>query len=253
MEKLIRRIDVKQFRNKTHFEFMTGIQTLLASGVITGSPKIAAQADAFSRLLAEEDTAVLQVRKYEESNDIIRMDAARDNTFTGIKALLRVALKHKDDHIRKAAERLKPFFDANGNLARLSLDEETAAIHNLLQELDARPGEVQTVGIAALTEELRGYNGELKTLMESRYTAEAQRSHLKMKEVRKSIDTVYLKLISLLEADAAINDEAPYTDLFAEINARVTRYANIMAQEKGRRKKDNPKNENEESPESPDN
>jgi hypothetical protein len=56
-----------------------------------------------------------------------------------------------------------------------------------------------------------------------------------MKEVRKEIDTEYLNLISLLEADAALNGEEPYTDLFAEINARVTRYANIMAQEKGRR------------------
>jgi hypothetical protein len=241
MKTLIKRITIQRFRNRTHFEFMTEIHGLLTPTVIAGSPKIAAQADLLARLLAEEDIAVLQVRKYEESDDIIRMDAARDNAFAGIKALLKVALKHREEHIRKAAERLKPFFDACKNLPRLSLDEETAAIDNLLQELDARPTEVQTIGIAALTEEMRGYNRELTELMGSRYTAEAQRSHVKMKEVRKSMDAVYLKLLSLLEADAALNGEAPCAELFAEINARVTRYANIMAQEKGRRKMKNEK------------
>ncbi|MDR1897821.1 MAG: DUF6261 family protein, partial [Prevotellaceae bacterium] len=146
--------------------------------------------------------------------------------------------------------RLKPFFDANKNLTRLPLDEETSAIYNLLQELDARPNEVQTVGIAALTEELRGYNQELTALMGSRYSAEAQRTHLKMKEVRKKMDTAYLKLISLLEADATLNGEEPYAELFSEINARVTRYANIMAQEQGRRNSGKSKAENEESTES---
>jgi hypothetical protein len=241
MKTLVKRIEIQRFRNRTHFEFMTEIHGLLASAVIAGSPKIAAQAENLARLLAEEDVAVLQVRKYEESDDIIRTDAARDNAFAGIRALLKVALKHREEHIRKAAERLKPFFDANKNLPRLSLDEETAAIDNLLQELDARPGEVQTIGIATLTEEMRTYNQELKTLMGSRYTAEAQRTGLKMKEVRKSMDAAYLTLLSLLEADAALNGEAPYAELFAEINARVTRYANIMAQEKGRRKMKNEK------------
>jgi hypothetical protein len=42
-----------------------------------------------------------------------------------------------------------------------------------------------------------------------------------------------------VEADATLNGEEPYTELFAEINARVTRYANIMAQEKGRRTANN--------------
>ncbi|MDR1886798.1 MAG: DUF6261 family protein, partial [Prevotellaceae bacterium] len=184
MKKFIKRIKIHLFRNNRHFEFMTEIRGLLTPAVIARSPKIAEQADIITRLLGEEDIAVLQVRKYEESDEILRTDAARGNSFTGMKALLKVALKHKDDNIRKAAERLKPFFDANKNLARLSLDEETAAIYNLLQELDARPNEVQTVGIAALTEELRGYNQELTALMESRYSAEARRTNLKMKEVR---------------------------------------------------------------------
>jgi hypothetical protein len=253
MEKLIIRIDVTQFKNNRHFEFFTEINGLLTPVVISRSSKIAAQAAILARLLGEEDIVALQVRKYDESDEILLVDAARDNSFSGMKALLKVALKHKDNNIRKAAGHLKPLFDANKKLTRLPLDEETAAIHNLLQELDARPNEVQTVGIAALTEEIRGYNQELSALMGSRYSAEARRTHLKMKEVRKKMDAAYLKLISLFEADAALNGEEPYAELFSEINARVTRYANILAQEKGRRNSKKSNAENEESTESTDN
>jgi hypothetical protein len=235
MKKFIKRIKIHLFRNNRHFEFMTEIVGLFTAVVISRSQKIAAQVAILVQLLAEEDIVALQVRKYDESDEIILVDIARDNSFTGMKALLKVALKHKDVNIRKAAERLKPLFDACKNLTRLSLDEETAAIYNFLQELDARPNEVQTIGIAALTEELRGYNQELTALMESRYSAEARRTNLKMKEVRKNMDAAYRTLISLVEADATLNGEEPYTELFAEINARVTRYANIMAQEQGRR------------------
>jgi hypothetical protein len=41
-----------------------------------------------------------------------------------------------------------------------------------------------------------------------------------------------------LEADATLNDESFYSNLFAEMNARITRYNLILEQEKGRRNKE---------------
>jgi hypothetical protein len=50
------------------------------------------------------------------------------------------------------------------------------------------------------------------------------------------MDVVYGEILYLLEAAAALGDSAAYKELFNEMNARITRYANILAQEKGRRK-----------------
>ncbi|MDR0835718.1 MAG: DUF6261 family protein [Tannerella sp.] len=242
IKKPIKRIDVRQFRNKTHFEFVSEVYAALSQAGLA-QVKIVEKIVHLAQLLAEEDIAVVQVRKYEATDEIAQLDAERDNIFRGIANLLKGALRHFDPAIGEAAGRLKIIFDTYGNIPRLTYDEETAAIDNLLQELDARPTEVGITGIAAWVEELRRINGELHLLMTARYSEEAKRSHLQMRKVRADIDTEYYEIIYLLEAAVALDNTNPvYEALFAELNARITRYANIMAQEKGRRRKLKTKN-----------
>jgi hypothetical protein len=238
-------MDVKQFRNKTHFEFMSEVYATLSPADIA-LVKITEKIAHLAQLMAEEDIAVVQVRKYETTDDIALLDGDRDNIFRGTGNLLKSALRHFDPNVSEAAGRLKIIFDTYGNITRLTYDEETAAVDNLLQELDARPDEVGIIGIAAWVEELRRINGELHVLMTARYSEEAKRSHLQMRKVRAEVDTEYSEIIYLLEAAVALDDTNPaYEALFAELNARVTRYANILAQEKGRRKKKNDNGETE--------
>ncbi|MDR0814371.1 MAG: DUF6261 family protein [Bacteroidales bacterium] len=237
MKKFVKRINLKYFRNKTHFEFMSEVYAALSSAGLALT-KIVEKIAHLAQLLAEEDIAVVQVRKYETTDEIALLDGDRDNVFRGTVNLLKGALRHFDPLVSEAAGRLKIIFDTYGDITRLTYDEETAAIDNLLQELDARPADVGVTGIAAWVEELRRINGELHTLMTARYSEAANRSHLQMRKVRTAVDTDYCDIIYLLEAAVALDDTNPvYEALFAELNARVTRYANIMAQEKGRRKK----------------
>ncbi|MDR3093487.1 MAG: DUF6261 family protein, partial [Bacteroidales bacterium] len=160
MENLIKKIDTRQFRNKTHFEFMSEMNGLFAS-TPTGVEKIAVKTDQFAALLADEDVAVITVRKYENTDAIAQMDADRDNVFRGIRSLLQAALRDFDPQMKEAAGRLKIIFDTYGNVPRLNYDEETAAIDNLMQELDARRPDVEATAIGRWTEELRRLNGEL--------------------------------------------------------------------------------------------
>ena len=233
---IIRKIDTEHFRNKTHFEFMSEMNGLFVSFPVN-SAKISEKFGKFAALLADEDVAVITVRKYENTDAIAQVDADRDNTFRGIRNLLQAALRDFEPHVKEAAERLKIVFDTYGNVPRLDYDEETTAINNLMQELDARPSDLNATAIARWTEELRRLNGELHTLMTARYSEEAQRSQLQMRKVRKEIDKVYDEIVYLLEAAAALGDSTAYTPLFNEMNARITRNANILAQEKGRREK----------------
>ena len=242
MYKEIKKIDTRQFRNKTHFEFMSEMNGLFASSPI-GVEKIAVKTDRFAALLADEDVAVITVRKYENTDAIAQMDADRDNVFRGIRNLLQAALRDFEPQMKEAAGRLKIIFDTYGNVPRLNYDEETAAIDNLMQELDARRPDVEATAIGRWTEELRRLNGELHTLITARYSEEAKRSQLQMRKVRTEIDAVYSEILYLLEAAAALGDSNAYKELFNEINARVTRYANIIAQEKGRRGKKGQTNE----------
>jgi hypothetical protein len=236
MKDIIKTVDLKHFRNKTHFEFMSEMSALLAVTVIPVT-KIATKIVRFAELLADENSAVIQVRKYENTDAIAQADADRDNVFRGIRNLLQGALRHFDKSVTEAAGRLKILFDTYGNVPRLDYDEETAAIDNLLQELDARQPDVEITGITSWVNELRRINGELHVLMSERYSEEAKRSQLQMKKVRVEIDAEYENIVYLLQAAAALDDNITYGKLFNEMNARITRYAAILAQEKGRRKK----------------
>ncbi|MDR3246014.1 MAG: DUF6261 family protein [Prevotellaceae bacterium] len=238
MEKYIQRVDNKSFRGKTHFEFMTEIGAVLKN-IEAIVLKIAAQVKRFFELLADEDATVVLVRKYETTDEISELDAKRDNLLKGINNLLKAALKHFDPAVRDAAEKLMIVFNTYGEIARLSYDDETAAIYNLIQELDLRSSETAATGITAWIEELRHTNEEFRALMESRYSEEAKRVQIKLRNVRKEIDDVYNDIVYRLEAGANLDGTEQYTGIFAEINARVSRYANILAQEKGRRTKKN--------------
>jgi len=224
MPKFIQRVDITHFKNKTHFEFMMEIRTVL-SRVDTGTLKIAPQVESFVSLLADEDASIMRIRKYEATDKISSLDSERDNIVHGINNMQRAALRHFDPQVRKAAERLKIVFDTYGEIANLSYDEETAAIYNLIQELDRLSVESKITGIVPWLTELNRINEELRRMMSERYAEEAKHSHVKLRKVRKDIDAVYHNIVFLLEAGASLDgltDE--YTEIFAEINARVSRY-----------------------------
>jgi hypothetical protein len=236
MKKFIQRVHTKSFRNKTHFELMTEIGIVL-KGIAAAALKIAIQVSRFFELLADEDATVILIRKYETTEEISELDAKRDNLLKGIKNMLKAALRHFDPAVRDAAEKLMIVFNTYGEIARLPYDDETAAIYNLLQELDLRSAETATTGIAAWVDELRSTNEEFRTSMDTRYSEEAKRLQIKLRDVRKEIDAVYFDIVYRLEAGANLDGTEQYTEIFAEINARVSRYANILAHEKGRRAK----------------
>jgi hypothetical protein len=80
MKDLIKTVDLKHFRNKTHFEFMSEMYALWAIDA-TVVAKIDAKIGRFAQLLANEDAAVIQVRKYENTDAIAQTDADHGNVF----------------------------------------------------------------------------------------------------------------------------------------------------------------------------
>ncbi|MDR1666819.1 MAG: DUF6261 family protein [Bacteroidales bacterium] len=238
MKRPIKRINAVALRNKTHLELMTELNGVLQQAQPLPE-KVTAKLPSLVGLLADEKEAVAAIRKYEATEKLAQIDAARDNAFMGIAGLLRTSLRHFDEAVRNAAERLEIFFEAAGDVPRLSYDEETVAIDRLLQQLDGRKEDMAIVGMTQWVEELDKQNREMRELMSSRYEEEAGRSHLQMRAIRKEMDKLYTEILYLLEAAAALADDEPYKATIDALNARISRYAQILEQEKGRRKVNN--------------
>jgi hypothetical protein len=236
MNKEILRVALDKLRNNTHLELMHEQLVVLTQTTTPLPEKIAAQVRELAALVAQEDTAMLLVRKYETTGDIADLDKERDNLYLGMMSIQRAGQRDFDPVVKAAATRLQVLFAAAGNVTRMPYDEETTSIDKVLQELDLRAADAATVGLTRWIDELRKANGKLRILLAARYSEEAQRTHLVLQDVRRQASALYLDVIRLLEAVAALDEGDTYSELFAELNARVSHHKTLLAQAKGRRK-----------------
>ena len=74
--------------------------------------------------------------------------------------------------------------------------------------------------------------------MDERYSNDAGKTQLKMKEVRKEIDEGYTTITGRVDALGIVNGTETYAPFVKELNKRVEKFNNTLAQRKGRNAKD---------------
>ncbi|MBP1616884.1 MAG: hypothetical protein H6Q14_711 [Bacteroidetes bacterium] len=229
----ITRIKLNQLRNNEHFQFHTEVKGLIADtnpAVI----KLENQFPAYVALYQDEDTALKRIVKNSFSTLRVDADLARDRTFSGLAAASSAALNHFDPTVEEAARRLKIVFDTYGNVARLPLNEETAAITNLLQELKGKYApEIQTVGLGGWVDQLAADNTAYSDLVKSGRDEDAERTEIVVKEARNAIDKTYRQLVERVEALIVVEGEAAFAEFVRKLNLIVDKYNLTLAQRKG--------------------
>jgi hypothetical protein len=243
MNKNIKSISVKKLRNNVHFEFMSSILALLQTLGATIS-LIAGVLSKFAALIKEEDDSLIQLRRYETTQEIHDEDGRRDNAFSRMYSLVRFGFKHFDETKRKAAERVYNIMKEFKNAPRLPLAEESAVIHNLLQKLETVSDDITLLGLGEWVSEMKDANGKVRALMAERESEAAYKTQHKVKTVRVAVDEAYHELLACLEVVAIVENSDACKQLLAEINARINEYNNVLAREKGWR--NSQKNEDEE-------
>lgn len=198
----------------------------------------------FLILYADADAATEIIRKSADTALMAEADRVRDCTFRGFLDAVKSARNHFDPQKRAAAEKLMILFDHFGNLARKAPNEETAGIYNLLQEVNGETPTSQasptalpidTLGLRDWATQLAADNGAYETLVKNRNTEVASRTKLRMKEVRSEMQDIYAQIAERIEAAITLNGEMPpFTDFVNELNAFLKRYANVLAQRKGK-------------------
>ncbi|OJU55022.1 MAG: hypothetical protein BGN96_12650 [Bacteroidales bacterium 45-6] len=229
----ITRIKLSQLRNNEHFQFHTEVK-----GLITDTNPVAIKLEnqfpAYVALYQDEDTALKRIAKNSFSDLRADADLARDRTFSGLAAASSAALNHFDPMVTEAARHLKIVFDTYGNVARLPLNEETAAITNLLQELKGKYApEIQTVGLGGWVNQLEADNTAYSDLVKSGRDEDAERTEIVVKEARNAIDKTYRQLVERVEALIVVEGEAAFAEFVRKLNLIVDKYSLTLAQRKG--------------------
>ena len=234
-------IHLVNLRNEEHYQFQTEVDQLVKKykADVLGIEAIYL---GFTPLLVDEFSVLNVIRKSLLTDDLIDSNAVRNGTFRGILDTVKGSCNHFNEERQAAAKRLMIVFNTYGNVADKSYDEETASLSKLIAELQNNySNALETMGITTWVEKLQEQNNAFDMLKKTRYSEDASKTQLKMKNVRISIDASYKGMVTRINALIIVNGDMIYRDFVNELNTRVDAFNNILAQRKGRNGKDKSK------------
>jgi hypothetical protein len=200
--------------------------------------KITELLNIFAACVDKEDTCYKIVRKSNISMKKEESDKARDAIIIGIKHAIKSGLRHFNDAIREAAQRLKIVFDTYDKpipITNMPYDAETMAINKLLLELNGKyAADAQILGIDSWLIELEKRNNAFDDLAKNYNEETAEKPVLQLVNLRKETNVAYHELVAYINALMLIDKETPYEQFASEFNALVKHYNDTMAQHIGR-------------------
>jgi len=229
-------IQLERMHNDEHFQFHTEFIALLNR---TGASQLKVEAlfEAYMTFYKRADAALKKILKSELTKEIQKADKRRDNAFLGLLKKHRICLKHFQPEVQQAAEKLSIPLNTYGNLARKSLNKQSSAVYNLMQELRGAYAEALfTAGLQEWADELETANNDFMDLYRKRQDETSQKPNLKLFQERKNMDKAYRQLIQHLNAHLLLEGAPLYVDFINSLNTLTNKYKTLMAQRAGKAK-----------------
>jgi hypothetical protein len=240
MRKLLLLFYLYKLRDETHVEFNEDFRALVTR-LGAGALGITAQyTNTYTPAFNEEVSLLDLIRNSKYTPLIERKDDSRDHTVRGFTKAVEAATLHPDPDTRAAAVTLLAIIKHYGDVSRKNYDDQTAAVDDMIRELELADNKALLVllGLLDWLTRLKAENKEFVDLMRARDDEVSQRPHERMKDVRAVVDEALYALLDRIEAMITLNGIdyttalAPFVDGY---NTIVERYKRRLAIEKGRR------------------
>ena len=176
----IKNVHLLELRNNEHFQFHTETKLLIET---FGANQLKV-ADNFNQKYVPAygllDEALLKVKKNSYTEQRSSKDSTRDGSFRGSSDTVKAAQNH---------------FDTYGNVSKLPLNEETAAIYNLVKDVREKyAADAALIGLMPWIDKLDEDNRAYKALVTGGYEEEALRTEVNVKQSRKQLDEAYYSI-----------------------------------------------------------
>jgi hypothetical protein len=220
-------------RNEVHVEIHNTVNTVITrfSPETLGIKK---QYDVYKLFLDEEISLLDIVKKSGYTVEIEEQDNRRDTVFRGFADAVKSAENHFNPEKQKAAAQISIVLQNYGNIAARPLDQETAAIDDMLRELrnGNYPELITVLALGDWITQLELENQKFKELMLARYSESAKRPTSNMRETRTKVDKAFSEIVYTIESLVWINGITAYEPFIKELNAVIGRYKQIFAQQR---------------------
>jgi hypothetical protein len=216
------KLHLEKLRNEAHYQSLLltkksidGDQ-LIASIVVQSYPQ-------FNDLLDLEGTLVDMVRASEHTGELAGTDRRIDRDIVGLNSAIHSALHHFNPETVKAAGalevRMKGF---HGEIEKKSYEEESAAVKILVKDLKTTYEEqVALLGLDSWVTEIAAAQDEFERIFLLRNDELAARPREKLADVRKEINAVYRKMVTLIDAYTVLNGESSTEAFVSRLNGEI--------------------------------
>ena len=228
---------LSRYSNDEHYKYQTEVKDLIARYPAVSS-LITREQNNFLKLYLDEGEALGYVRGSVYTEHLGVADAKCNETLDGLEAAIISGLKHYNPVVKGASQRLKIWWDTNGNIKEKSQKSKSGAIIKLVTDFKGPySADVNAAGLNGWVAELEADLNTHDEVEKTKYTEKAGKTDLRMRQVRIEIDKSYRTIITKMNALIVVNGEEPFTEFVNELNARIASYSNNLAIRNGKPKK----------------
>jgi len=230
-------IVTNRLRNDAYFQLQTETKNLIEEQT-PQALKIVPLFEEYVPLYNKVDLAFKKIVRSPITEQIQEADRARDEIWKGLTDSNKPATRHFNPIIREAAKRIQIVLDTYGNIARKSLNEQTSATYNILQELEGKYlSDVQTVGLWYWVAELKARNIAFSNLVRERVDESSLKVDIALKKARAQLDEKYYAIVERINALVVVEGAENYEPFIRKLNINIAKYDLLVkASKKGRKK-----------------
>lgn len=233
----IENVALSRLRNEQHYQLHTEFKDLVIEHNAQ-TLKIDKEFANYLPLYQKEDDTLRVIRKSAITESVTDADTQRDITFKGLADTIKVAVQHYNAQVQAAAKRVKIVFDTYGNVTRKPYDEESAAITNILQELQGKyAADIALLNLTDWVAKLEAENTSFIAMVKDRYDDLNLDTISQMPIARKALDDQLRSITERINALIIVEGEEHFKPFVASWNQRINHYKNVLAQREGINKK----------------
>lgn len=232
----IQSVTLARMRNNEHYQFMVDVDN-----GIKKATSAALQLDpiypAFTTAREKLNATLLIDQGSIITEQITALDVTRDRTWSALNERVKASLLSPIEAEVDAAKAVKRVFDLYGSVRNMSYNEESAAITNLVEDLEKtkNAADCSALGITAWVAALKQQNIDFQALLESRNVELAAKDSSDVKAVRDEIDPIYQNIVKRINAQVTLEIATTVTETFIrELNQRIKYYEDTLTARAGR-------------------
>jgi hypothetical protein len=238
-----------RYRIKEFIQFVRN-SLLIVSQHSPEQLQVKTQYSALTQVQRQLEQTYKQDRDDEMTQQLMQLDATRDRAIVCLRMISEGYTRHFDTVLSTAGQTVLDCIDKYGErLYRLNYSAETAALKNVVRDLQTLPACIQAIQVLRLGEivkEMKRANLAFEKQFIEHLEASSRANSETMRELVQGTTEAYRTLVKHLEAHAILTPSTTYTLFINHFNENVEHFNQMVAQRKPAAENDVPESASDE-------